>query len=218
MTSAKARKIQELREARGMSADELAHRMGVSAETVSRWESGDEEVDEQSPGGSGFLADVCRQWEAATQPAAGAGIRVVNVRIGLVLSASGGALAEMLPLFRFGLGGRLGNGRQYVSWITLDDLVEVIRHVIVTESYQGPVNAVAPQPVTNREFTRTLGRVLRRPSLVPAPGFALRLMLGEMADALLLSGARVVPRRLIRSGFAFRHPDLEGALRGVLAG
>ena len=179
---------------------------------------GDEELDEDSAGGSGFLADVCRDWEAATQAAGERGIRVVNVRIGLVLSTTGGALARLLPLFRLGLGGRLGGGRQYVSWITLDDLGEVIAHLIVTESCRGPVNAVAPQPVTNRQFTRALGRVLRRPALIPVPAPALRLLLGEMAGALLLSSARALPRRLLDSGFTFQDPNLAGALARLLGG
>jgi len=177
---------------------------------------GDEELDERSGPGSGFLADVCRRWELATGPAVEAGIRVVPLRISMVLSTQGGALRKMLPVFRWGLGGRLGSGRQYVSWITLDDLVEAIRHALVTDSVDGPTNASAPEPVTNREFTRALGWVLGRPAWAPVPGFALRTMLGEMADELLLSSARVVPRRLLDSGFAFRSGSLKAALESVL--
>lgn len=177
---------------------------------------GDEELDEQSPPGEGFVPEVCRAWEEATRPAAEAGIRVVNLRIGLVLAPRGGALARMLPLFRFGLGGRLGSGRQLVSWITLDDLARAVLHVLAAEALSGPVNCVAPGPVTNREFTRSLGRVLRRPTLFPAPAFALRLLLGEIADALLLSSARVVPRRLLQSRFTHDDPELEPALRRLL--
>ena len=190
----------------------------VSASAVGYYGNrGDESLDEQSPPGSGFLAEVCRQWEAAADPAREAGIRVVHPRIGLVLSASGGALAKMLPMFRLGLGGALGSGRQYVSWITLDDLVAVICHLIATDSLSGPVNAVAPAAATNRQLTRALGRALRRPARLPAPAFALRAMLGPMADELLLASTRVIPRRLIDSGFAFGDPDLDRALRRVLA-
>lgn len=178
---------------------------------------GDDELDEQSRPGSGFLADVCRQWESATEPAVEAGVRVVPLRFGLVLGSAGGALAKMLPIFRLGLGGPLGNGRQYVSWITLDDVTGAIQHAIATESLRGPVNAVAPHPVTNREFTRALGRALRRPALLPAPAFALRLILGQMADELLLASARVLPRRLLDSGFAFLDVTVETALGRLLA-
>ncbi len=191
----------------------------VSASAIGYYgDRGDEELDEGSAPGSGFLAEVCRQWEAAAEPAGEAGIRVVHPRIGLVLSATGGVLAKMLPMFRLGLGGPIGSGRQYVSWITLDDLVGAICHVIATDSLSGPVNAVAPEPATNREFTRALGRALRRPARLPAPAFALRAMLGTMADELLLASTRVIPRRLVDSGFAFDDPDLEPAFRRLLAG
>ncbi len=179
---------------------------------------GREVLREDAPPGSGFLAEVCREWEAATEAARRKGIRVVRLRIGMVLSAGGGALARMLGIFRAGLGGRLGSGEQYVSWIALDDLVGAVAYAIRTETLDGPVNAVAPRPVTNREFAKTLGRVLGRPAVVPAPAFALRLVLGEMADELLLASARAVPDRLILSGYAFRHPELEGALRHLLQG
>ena len=179
----------------------------VSASAVGYYgDRGDEELDETSAAGRGFLAEVCRQWEAATEPATAAGIRVVCVRLGVVLARHGGALARMLPLFRFGLGGRLGSGRQYVSWISLGDAVEAICHVIATQSLSGPVNLVSPNPVTNCEFTKLLGRVLHRPTIFPVPAFALRLMLGEMADALLLASTRVLPTRLLRSGYVFREP------------
>jgi uncharacterized protein (TIGR01777 family) len=193
-------------------------RVLVSASAIGYYgHRGDDALDEESPPGSGFLAQVCREWEAAADPARGAGIRVVHPRIGLVLSASGGALAKMLPLFRLGLGGPLGSGRQYVSWITLDDLVAAICHSIATDSLSGPVNAVAPEPATNRQFARALGRALRRPARLPAPAFALRAMLGPMADELLLSSTRVIPRKLTDSGFAFDEPDLELALERLLA-
>ena len=177
---------------------------------------GDETVDEDSPAGSGYLANVCRDWEAATDPAADKGLRVVRLRIGVVLSAAGGALAKMLRPFRLGVGGVMGSGEQYLSWIALDDLVGAIQHAISAHELQGPVNAVAPYPVTNREFTKTLGRVLRRPTVFPVPAFALRAAFGEMANALLLASTRVTPTRLTNSGFKFRFPQLEDALRHLL--
>jgi uncharacterized protein (TIGR01777 family) len=177
---------------------------------------GDEILKEESAPGSGFLSDVCREWEAATQPAVERGIRVVNLRIGMVLSALGGGLAKMLTPFKLGAGGVMGSGRQYMSWIAVDDLVDAIHFALTHESLRGPANAVAPSPVTNREFTRTLGRVLSRPTPFPMPAFAARLAFGEMADALLLASTRVQPARLLASGFTFRYPDLEGALRHLL--
>jgi len=177
---------------------------------------GDAEVTEDSPAGTGFLADVCRQWEAACAPALRRGIRVVSLRFGMVLSAAGGALARMLPAFRAGLGGPLGRGTQYVSWIVLDDLLPILLHVLAHEDLRGPVNAVAPRPVTSREFAEALGAVLSRPALLPVPAFALRLALGEMADALLLSSCRAVPRRLAESGYRFLYPEIFGALRHLL--
>ena len=189
----------------------------VSASAVGYYGSrGDEALTEASAPGTGFLADVCRAWEAAAQPARDAGIRVVTPRIGMVLAARGGALARMLPPFRLGLGGVVGSGRQYMSWIALDDLVGAIRHVIGDGDVAGAVNAVAPLPVTNREFTRTLGRVLGRPTLAPLPAPVVRLLFGEMGEALLLDGARALPARLQAAGFRFRHPGLEAALRSVL--
>lgn len=177
---------------------------------------GDAALDETSPGGAGFLAEVCREWEAATEPAARAGVRVVSLRFGMVLAASGGALAKMLPPFRLGLGGPIGSGRQYVSWISRDDAVSAILSLVADSSMEGAVNLTAPQPVTNREFARTLGRVLRRPAFLPLPSVAARLLLGKMADELLLSSAQVFPRRLLAAGFAFRDPQLEPALERLL--
>ncbi len=177
---------------------------------------GDEVLSEESRPGAGFLADVGREWESASAAAIVRGIRVVNVRIGIVLSPAGGALAKMLTPFRLGLGGVIGGGAQWMSWIALDDVIGALRHALGTDALRGPVNAVAPAPVTNAEFTRTLGRVLRRPTLVPMPAFAARLALGEMADDLLLSSQRVLPARLLASGFAFRYPTLEDALRHEL--
>lgn len=171
---------------------------------------------EESPPGTGFLSDVCREWEAASEPAARKGIRIVALRIGVVLTPKGGALSRMLPPFRAGLGGVIGGGRQYVSWVALDDLVGIVLHALQSGELRGPVNAVAPVPVTNRELTEALGRVLSRPTLLPVPAFALRLAMGEMADALLLASTRVAPRRLEETGYRFRFPELGGALRHLL--
>ncbi|MFT5315613.1 MAG: hypothetical protein ACI9UK_001445, partial [Candidatus Krumholzibacteriia bacterium] len=176
----------------------------------------DEELDEDSAAGTGFLADVACEWEAATQPARDAGIRVVNLRLGVILSPKDGALAKMLLPFKLGGGGRVGSGKQYWSWISIDDAAGAVHHALMTESLSGPVNAVAPNTVTNQEFTKTLGRVLNRPTLVPMPAFAARLVLGEMADALLLTSARVEPKELRRTGYDFRQPTLESALRHLL--
>ena len=179
---------------------------------------GEEPFTEESPPAAGFLPGVCREWEAAAAPAAEKGIRVVHLRIGMVLSPRGGALARMLPLFRAGLGGVIGGGRQYVSWVALDDLPGIVLHALQCDDLSGPVNAVAPCAVTNREFTEALGKVLSRPTPLPVPAFALRLAVGrEMADALLLASARVVPRRLEETGYPFRFPELGGALRHLLA-
>jgi uncharacterized protein (TIGR01777 family) len=194
-------------------------RVLVSASGVNYYgHRGDEPLTEDSPPGAGFLAEVVRAWEAAADPARAAGIRVVFPRFGLVLGGQGGALPRMLLPFRLGLGGVIGDGRQYWSWIALADVVRVVELAIALEGIAGPVNAVAPAPVTNREFTRVLGRVLARPTLVPLPAPAVRLLMGEMGQELLLDSARVLPRRLERAGFRFRHPDLEGALRAALAG
>jgi uncharacterized protein len=177
---------------------------------------GDVPVDELSPPGEGFLAEVCKEWEAATQPARGAGIRVVNLRIGFVLAKEGGGLAKMLTPFKLGLGGVIGSGKQYMSWIALDDLVRTIKFSLSSPAVTGPVNATSPQPVTNREFTKTLGRVLKRPTIFPMPSFAARLAFGEMADEMLLSSTRVEPHVLEAARFDFIYPQLEVALRHIL--
>lgn len=177
---------------------------------------GDEALTETSDPGTGFLVEVCQAWEAATASARDAGIRVVCLRLGVVLAARGGALARMLPVFRVGAGGVVGGGRQVVSWIALDDVVGVIHHALWDETLAGPVNATAPDPVTNAELTRILGRVLGRPTPVPLPAPVVRLLFGEMGEALLLAGARVLPARLAAAGFAFGEPALEGALRSEL--
>ena len=178
---------------------------------------GDEELDEGAPPGDDFLARVCVAWEGEARRAAEEGVRVALVRTGLVLAARGGALPRLVLPFRLGAGGPLGSGRQWMPWIHLDDLVELFVFLIQGEGLEGPFNGTAPQPVTNRQFARTLGRVLGRPSWLPAPAAALRLALGEMADALLLSGQRAVPRRALEAGFRFRFPELEPALRDLLA-
>jgi uncharacterized protein (TIGR01777 family) len=177
---------------------------------------GDEVLSEESRPGTGFLAELAREWEAATATAIAQGIRVVNLRLGVVLSAHGGALAKMLTPFRLGLGGVIGDGAQWMSWIALDDVIGTIRHTLTTDALRGPLNVVAPAPVTNAEFTRSLGRALGRPTLVPLPAFAARLALGEMADEMLLASQRAVPARLQASGYRFRYSTLEDALRAVL--
>lgn len=177
---------------------------------------GDEICTEKSGPGDDFLAEVCRAWEEASRPAYDAGIRSCNMRIGVVLTPAGGALKKMLFPFKLGVGGVLGNGRQYMSCIAIDDVVGAIHHCLTHTELTGPVNLVDPTAVTNREFTKTLGRVLHRPTIFPAPAFALRLMLGELADGLLLSSTRVRPDRLLETGYQFRFPDLEAALKHVL--
>lgn len=177
---------------------------------------GAEPLTEKSRPGKGFLAEVGVEWERATEPASRKGIRVVLLRIGIVLHPAGGALGKMLPPFRLGLGGPLGSGRQYMSWISREDLVGIIQHTLATPGLTGPVNAVSPRPVTNLEFTKALGRALHRPAFFPVPAFALKLLLGELADEALLASARVEPAKLKASGFQFKQPTLESALRAML--
>lgn len=177
---------------------------------------GDTMLTEEANGGEGFLPSVCKEWEAACEPADAVGVRVVNMRLGAVLSRQGGMLAAMLPAFRLGLGGRLGSGTQFVSWITLDDVVGTVAHLLATPSLRGPVNVCAPRPVTNREFVTALGQVLRRPTVLPVPGFLLRLLPGPMAAELLLVSTRAIPRALENSAMTFRHPEIDGALEAVL--
>ena len=190
----------------------------VSASAIGYYgDRGDERLDEASSGGGDFLAGVCRDWEAAADPARGAGIRVVHPRTGVVLSRSGGALAEMLPFFRLGLGGRIGGGRQWMSWITLHDEVEALVWLLDAD-VEGPVNLTAPEPVTNRQLTAALGRALRRPTLLPTPKPALWARLGrELTEALLYSSARVEPAVLTHRGFGFTHSDIATGLAAVLA-
>lgn len=191
----------------------------VSASAVGIYgDRGDETLTEDSPPGHGFLAEVAREWEAATAPAEKAGIRVSHLRSGIVLSAKGGALQKMLTPFRLGIGGRLGSGRQWMSWISIDDEVGAILHLLGEGAPAGPVNSTAPNTVTNAEFTEALGKALHRPTALPVPRAGLRLLLGgEMAEELLLGGQRVLPTRLLGSGYAFRAPELGTALELVLA-
>jgi len=177
---------------------------------------GSESLDESSAKGSGFLADVCQQWEACENEAITLGIRVVNLRIGVVLSKDGGALGKMLLPFELGAGGEIGDGQQYLSWVDIDDVVSAIYHALNDTNLSGPVNAVAPYPVTNKEFTKTLGKVLNRPTLIPIPSFGLRLLFGSMADEMLISGQKVLPAKLKGSDFKFEYGNLEDSLRHVL--
>jgi uncharacterized protein (TIGR01777 family) len=179
-------------------------------------DTGEAAADETTPGGRGFLADVCRAWEAEAQKVRARGTRLVLMRTGVVLTPQGGALGALLPVFRRGAGGPVGGGRQWMSWISVDDLAAAFLHVLETESVAGPCNGVAPEPVRNAALTETLGRVLHRPAVVPVPAMALRLLFGQMADETLLASCRVVPGVLANSGFIFRHPHLETALRHVL--
>ena len=189
----------------------------VSASAIGYYgDRGDERLTEESPPGEGFLADVVRQWEGATGAAEAAGIRVAHIRTGLVLARSGGALAPMLPLFRFGLGGRLGSGRQWWSWISLTDEVAAIRFLL-DRDVAGPVNLTGPEPVTNAKLTKVLGRVLHRPAVVPVPRFGPALVLGrEAAEEMVFASQRALPAVLQREGFSFAHPTLEPALRAEL--
>jgi uncharacterized protein len=178
---------------------------------------GDELLDESSPAGTGFLADLCRTWEAAAQPAADSGIRVVHARFGVVLGRDAGALKKMLPLFRTGLGGNLGDGRQWMSWVSLQDAVAALLFAVATPALTGAINVTAPNPVTNAAFTRALARQLQRPAVLSAPAFALRLVFGQMADEALLASQRAMPSRLICAGFQFTHSTVDEALAAILA-
>ena len=189
----------------------------VSASAVGFYGNrGDELLTEQSTAGEDFLADVCREWELATHAAANSGVRVVQLRFGVILSNEGGALKKMLLPFRMGVGGKIGNGKQYLSWIAIDDAVGAIEHALIHDTVRGAVNVVAPESATNYEFTKALGSVLSRPTIFPVPAFAARLVFGEMADATLLASQRVEPVRLKETGYSFKYPKLEDALRHVL--
>lgn len=192
-------------------------RVLITASAVGYYgDRGDEVLREESSTGGGFLAEVCREWEAANQPAAHAGIRTVQLRIGLVLSPEGGALQKMLPAFRMGLGGKVGSGRQWMSWIHIQDLIWAISHILKTGVLEGPVNLVAPQAVTNAEFTRTLGSVLSRPTVLPLPVSAAKFAFGQMAQEVLLASQRVEPVRLVASGYSFQYSDLRKALEAAV--
>lgn len=174
---------------------------------------GDEILDEQSESGGGFLAGVCREWEKATEPAIRAGVRVVNLRFGPILARAGGMLEKMLTPFKMGLGGKVGSGKQYISWIGIEDTVAAMKRALIDDTLRGPLNVVSPNPITNERFTRALGEVLSRPTVMAMPAFAARLAFGEMADEMLLVSQRVIPKKLQAAGFQFQFSDLETALR-----
>ncbi|HJZ82592.1 MAG TPA: TIGR01777 family oxidoreductase [Pyrinomonadaceae bacterium] len=173
----------------------------------------DETLDEQSESGGGFLAGVCREWEKATEPAIRAGVRVVNLRFGPILAREGGMLAKLLTPFKMGMGGKVGSGRQYISWVAIEDAIQAIKVAIEDASINGPLNVVSPNPVTNEEFTRTLGHILNRPTALAIPAFAARVAFGEMADEMLLASQKVLPKKLTQVGYEFAYPDLDSALR-----
>jgi uncharacterized protein (TIGR01777 family) len=174
---------------------------------------GDETLDEQSDSGGGFLAGVCREWEKATEPAVQAGVRTAQLRFGPILAREGGMLAKLLTPFKMGMGGKVGSGKQYISWVAIDDAVAAIKLALTDESIRGPLNVVSPNPVTNEVFTKTLGHVLNRPTALAMPAFAVRLAFGEMADEMLLTSQRVIPKKLNDAGYEFQQPELEGALK-----
>jgi uncharacterized protein (TIGR01777 family) len=180
-------------------------------------ERGDEEVTESSAAGDNFLAGVCKEWEAESRRAEDAGIRTVLLRTGIVLSKDGGALSTMLLPFKLGVGGVVGSGKQWMSWISLEDEIAIINYAIENENIRGAVNAVAPNPVTNEVFTKTLGEVLYRPTILPLPEFAVSMIFGEMGDALLLASTKVIPKRLLDAGFEFKHPELKSAIEKAVA-
>ena len=224
-TEAKKRRILDSRtQGTGHLAEAAAKaaqrpRLFMSASAVGYYGNrGDEILREDSPSGAGFAAEICRQWEDAAQPAAAAGIRTVQMRIAVVMSSDGGALQKMLLPFRMGLGGRLGNGRQWWSWVSVHDVAGAIQHVLNHDSLHGPVNLVAPNPVTNAIFTSALASVLKRPALFPMPAFVVGLVFGEMGDELFLASQRVEPAKLMASGYRFQHPELRKALEEILKG
>src|ERR1700676_262240 len=222
-TEAKKRRIRESRVqgtrnlAEALAAAPQRPRLLISASAIGYYgDRAEETLREDSSSGDGFLPEVCREWEVAAEPAAKAGIRTVQMRFGLVLSPSGGALQKMLLPFRMGVGGNMGKGRQWWSWVDIDDLVGAVQHVIKTEALQGPVNVVAPTPVRNAEFTKALASVLSRPAIFPMPAFAARLVFGQMGDELLLASQRVEPAKLMASGYVFQKSDLRAALESIL--
>ena len=222
-TDAKKRRIRESRVqgtrnlAAALAAAPQRPQLLISASAIGYYgDRGEETLREDSSSGDGFLPEVCREWEEAAEPVAKAGIRSVQIRIGVVLSASGGALHAMLLPFRMGVGGKMGSGRQWMSWVNIDDLVGAVQHVIKCDMLRGPVNVVAPNPVRNAEFTKVLASVLSRPAIFPMPAFAARLVFGQMGDELLLASQRVEPAKLLTSGYFFKKSDLKTALEAIL--
>jgi uncharacterized protein (TIGR01777 family) len=222
-TDAKKRRVRESRVqgtrnlAEALAAAPQRPHVFISASAIGYYgDRGEEMLREESSSGSGFLPDVCREWESAAEPATKAGIRTAQMRFGVVLSASGGALKKMLPPFRMGVGGNIGSGRQWMSWIDIDDVVGAIQHVITNETLRGPVNVIGPNPARNAEFTKTLASVLSRPAILPMPAFAARLAFGQMADELLLASQRVEAAKLLSSGYVFHRPVLRTALEAIL--
>ena len=221
-----AAKKTKIRESRVAGTRTLVHalakaakrpRVLISASAIGFYgDRGDDVLNEKSPAGAGFLADVCREWEAATQPAVDAGIRTIHIRTGIVLSAEGGALKKMLPPFRMGLGGRLASGRQWMSWIHIQDWTGAVHHILKNDLLQGAVNMVAPRPVQNTDFTETLASVLSRPAIFPLPAFAIQTLFGQMGEEVLLASQRVEPARLVTSGYPFQCSDLRKALEALL--
>lgn len=221
-----AAKKTKIRESRVAGTRTLVHalakaakrpRVLISASAIGFYgDRGDDVLNEKSPAGAGFLADVCREWEAATQPAVDAGIRTIHIRTGIVLSAEGGALKKMLPPFRMGLGGRLASGHQWMSWIHIQDWTGAVHHILKNDLLQGAVNMVAPRPVQNTDFTETLASVLSRPAIFPLPAFAIQTLFGQMGEEVLLASQRVEPARLVTSGYPFQCSDLRKALEALL--
>jgi uncharacterized protein len=204
--------------ARALTQLEPRPRVWVCASAIGIYgDRGDEVLTEESPAGAGFIAEMCVAWEAATRIAEDAGIRVVHARFGVALSRDGGAMTRLLPLFRLGLGGNLGNGQAWMPWVTLRDAVGIVNYCIERDDIRGPLNVVAPNPVINAEFTRALGSAVHRLAILPAPAFALRLAVGEMADEALLASARVVPAKLVQAGYPFADPEISPALRSLLS-
>jgi uncharacterized protein len=222
-TAEKKRRIRESRVVstrnltRALAKAESPPRTFICASAIGYYGNrGDEVLDEESPPGTGFLTEVCREWEAATEPAVSAGIRAVNLRFGIVLSRHGGALKEMLLPFRLGLGGKIGSGRQWYSWIHVADVLGAVMHVLTAPAIVGPVNMTAPSPVINAEFTRALASALKRPAFFAVPTFAAKLAFGEFAEEGLLASARVIPKKLEANGFEFQYPELERAIEELL--
>jgi uncharacterized protein len=221
-------KKKKIRDSRVVGTENLANalaqaqnkpRVLVSSSAIGYYgDRGDEVLTESSPPGSGFLAEVCRQWEGATRAAAEAGIRTVQIRTGVVLSSRGGALGKMLTPFKMGAGGRIGDGRQWMSWIDVEDLVGAVLHIVDRDGLQGPVNLVGPKPVRNAEFTQTLASVLDRPAMFPMPAVAVKLAFGEMGETVLLGSQQVEPTQLVNSGFRFRFQRLRESLEHALGG